>query len=545
MTIFRISVAMASSNPSEDKFVARAKPSQCADDRELPTSLFSIMETKPLENLIERPPVVAIMGHVDHGKSSLLDYIRNSNIVAGEAGGITQHIAAYEVSHANKNGDKKRITFIDTPGHAAFSHMRNRGAHIADIAILIVSSEEGVKTQTIEAIKTILAAKTPYIVAITKIDKPNANVEKVKSELLEHGVYVEGFGGDIPFVAISAKTGAGVNDLLETILLLAEFQEFRGNPHKLAEGFVVEADLDEKRGVSATLIIKDGTLEKGQYIAVDDAFASTRIIEDFSGKTIDSATFSTPIRITGFSTLPRIGSMFQALETKRDAEEYVKLAAEALKHAGPIAGTPANEETKVIPIIVKSDVYGSAEAIDSEITKLSTDDVYFKVIKKGVGTINESDVQLALSDKNTIIIGFNVDIERNVPDINDVEQITIKTFNIIYKMTEWLEVEREARRPRKSTETVIGRARILKAFSSTKNSHVAGGTVTEGTMNVKDQFKLIRKGEEVARGHIEGLQQGKSPTNTVESGNEFGMQIDCKIAPEMNDVLETFKVEIK
>ena len=203
---------------------------RCAD------TLKPIMKPTTTENLIERPPVVAIMGHVDHGKSSLLDYIRKSNIVAGEAGGITQHIAAYEVTHADKSGNKKRITFIDTPGHAAFSHMRNRGAYIADIAILIVSAEEGVKTQTIEAVKTIIASKTPYIVAITKIDKPNANIEKVKSELLEQGVYVEGFGGDIPFVAISAKTGAGVDDLLETILLLAEFQEFRGTPTRLHRG---------------------------------------------------------------------------------------------------------------------------------------------------------------------------------------------------------------------------------------------------------------------------------------------------------------------
>jgi translation initiation factor IF-2 len=276
--------------------------------------------------------------------------------------------------------------------------MRNRGARIADIAILIVSSEEGVKTQTIEAIKTIVNEKVPYIVALTKIDKPNSNIEKVKSELLEQGVYVEGFGGDIPCIPISSKTGAGINDILETILLLAEFQEFTGDPTKLAEGFVVEANMDEKRGVSATLIIKDGTIKKGQFIVVETAMATTRIIEDFSGATIDEATFSSPIRITGFSSLPSIGSPFQVLETKKDAEEYVRLAAETIAAAGPAATATITDETKIIPIIIKSDVYGSAEAIDAEISKLSTDEVYFKVIKKGVGTINESDVQLGLSD---------------------------------------------------------------------------------------------------------------------------------------------------
>jgi translation initiation factor IF-2 len=494
---------------------------------------------------MERPPIVAVMGHVDHGKSSLLDYVRKSNIVAGEAGGITQHIAAYEVNHKDGNGIEKKITFIDTPGHAAFSHMRNRGARIADIAILIVSGEEGVKTQTIEAIKTIINEKVPYIVAITKIDRLNANVERVKSELLEHGVYVEGYGGDIPCVPISSVSGAGIDDLLETILLLAELQEFTGNPTKLAEGFVVEANMDDKRGISATLIIKDGTLKKGQFIVAGEGMATTRIIESFTGSSIDSATFSSPIRITGFSTLPMIGSEFQAIETKKDAEEYVRLATIALNESQPIQTLNPTDDTKIIPVIIKADVYGSAEAIESEIAKLSTDEVFFKVIKKGVGAIGESDAQLGLSDKNTIIIGFNVETERAIRDINGIEDVTIQTFTIIYKMTEWLEIEREKRRPRKEVETVIGTAKVLKVFNSTKNSRVAGGNVTLGTVNVKDQFKLIRKGEEVARGHIVILQMAKSPVSTVETGNEFGMTIDCKIEPEQNDIIETFKLETK
>ncbi len=503
------------------------------------------MTNKTHDNPIERPPVVAIMGHVDHGKSSLLDYIRNSNIVAGEAGGITQHIAAYEVSHRDASGNTKKITFIDTPGHAAFSHMRNRGARIADIAILIVSAEEGVKTQTTEAIKTILNEKVPYIVAITKIDKTNANVEKVKSDLLTEGIYVEGYGGDIPVVPVSSKTGDGVDTLLETILLLAEFQEFKGTPTDLASGFVVEANMDQKRGISATLIIKNGTLDKGQFIVVDDAYTGTRLIESFSGENIESATFSTPIRITGFTSLPRIGSAFSTVLTKKEAEIQALEAKDILKELDAKQILNINEGTKIIPIIIKSDVFGSAEAIDGEIEKLSTDEVYFKVIKKGVGSINESDAQLALSDKNTIIIGFNVDIEKSVPDMNDIEQITIKTFNIIYKMTEWLEIEREARRTRKEVDTVIGQAKILKVFSSTKNSCVAGGSVIFGTVSKKEQFKLMRGGVEITRGSIEGLQLAKSPVSSVEAGNEFGMQLDCKEEILQGDILETFKREIK
>lgn len=496
-------------------------------------------------NSIERPPVVAIMGHVDHGKSSLLDYIRKSNIVAGEAGGITQHIAAYEVAHADNSGTKKKITFIDTPGHAAFSEMRTRGARIADIAILIVSAEEGVKTQTIEAIKTILANQVPYVVAITKIDKPNANVDRVKSELLEQAVYVEGYGGDIPCVPISSVTGAGIDDLLETILLLAEFQEFTGDPSLAASGFVVEANMDQQRGISATLIIKNGTLEKGGFVVVDDAYAGTRLIEDFQGSSIETATFSTPIRITGFTNLPRIGSSFTTVTTKKEAEDLVTEARTLYKELEAKQALTLTADTKIIPIIIKSDVFGSAEAIESEIQKLSTEEVFFKVIKKDVGSINESDAKLGLSDKNTIILGFHVGIDKSITDINDIDSVTIKTFDIIYKLTEWLAIEREARRPRKEVDTILGKAKILKTFSSTKNNHVAGGTVTEGILAVKNQFKLIRKGEEIDRGHITNLQLAKSPTNTVESGNEFGMMLECDTAPEGGDIIAVFKREIK
>jgi translation initiation factor IF-2 len=503
------------------------------------------MPNKPTENLIERPPVVAIMGHVDHGKSSLLDYIRSSNIVAGEAGGITQHIAAYEVSHKNSSGDSKKITFIDTPGHAAFSHMRNRGARIADIAILIVSAEEGVKTQTIEAIKTILNEKVPYIVAITKIDKANANIDKVKTDLLAEGVYVEGYGGDIPCVPVSSKTGAGVDDLLETILLLAEFQDFKGNPTAQATGFVVETNMDQKRGISATLIIKNGTLSKGGFIVVDDTYTGTRLIENFQGESIETATFSSPIRITGFTSIPRIGSAFKTVLTKKEAEEESLEARTLLRELEAKQIVNVTEGTKVIPIIIKSDVSGSTEAIEGEIEKLSTDDVFFKIIKRGVGSINESDVQLALSDKNTIIIGFNVDIEKSVPDMNDVEQITIKTFNIIYKMSEWLEIEREARRTRKEVDTVIGQAKILKVFSTTKSGCVAGGNVIMGAVSKREQFKLMRGGIEITKGTIDELQMAKSPVSVVEAGNEFGMQLSCKEEIMPGDIIETFKKEIK
>lgn len=495
---------------------------------------------------IQRPPVVAIMGHVDHGKSSLLDYIRSSNIVAGEAGGITQHISAYEVTVPDTDGIQKKITFIDTPGHAAFSHMRNRGATIADIAILIVSAEEGVKAQTKEAIKTITTHRVPFIVAITKIDRPNSAVDKVKTELMEQEVFVEGFGGSIPCVAISSKTGEGVPDLLETILLLADMEDFTGNPEHSAEGFIVEANMDEKRGISATMIIKNGTLRAGDFVVVDDAYTTTRLIEDFSGKAIESATFSTPIRLTGFSKLPNIGSLFTTCTTKKEAEATVITNTETLQAAIPARPIPENtDHVAIIPIIIKSDVYGTAEAIEGEIMKIEIPDVYFKVIKKGVGSINESDIHLAVADRKTIVIGFHVDMDARARDLNESEKITVETFTIIYKLTEWLDMVGRERKPQREREKVIGTATLLKFFSSQKNLHLVGARVTDGLFTKNGLIRITRDGEIIARGKIVALQQAKSPTDKVEQGNECGIQIECSTVPEPHDILEQFEKVIE
>ena len=499
--------------------------------------------TTSQNNLTERPPVIAIMGHVDHGKSSLLDYIRKSNIVAGESGGITQHISAYEVQHTDPAGIMKKITFIDTPGHAAFPHMRHRGARIADIAILIVSGEEGVKTQTIEAINTIRSNNVPFVVAITKIDRPNVNIDKVKGELMEQEIFVEGYGGDVPCIPISAVSGAGIPDLLETLLLLAEFEQFTGDPTALATGYIVEANMDQKRGISATMIIKNGTLQSGQFIVVDTAMTTTRIIEDFIGNSLASATFSAPIRITGFSELPNIGSEFQAIETKRDAEEYIKLAREAREMDNDLINL--SEDTKVIPIIVKSDVYGTAEAVADEVSKLSTDEVYFKVIKKGVGSVSEADMSLALSDKNSIILGFHVDVDNNVRDMNGASDITIETFTVIYKITEWLEKIRAERKPVKEIEETVASVKILKVFSTQKGVTVAGGRVNSGTLHIKSKVKIIRDGEIVARGIVKELQQGKAPSQSVDAGNEFGCALELNNDLAEGDTLESYQVVVK
>ncbi|MCD5390163.1 MAG: GTP-binding protein [Candidatus Pacebacteria bacterium] len=495
------------------------------------------------KNIIERSPVVAIMGHVDHGKSTLLDYIRKTNIVDGEAGGITQHISTYEVSLEND----KRITFLDTPGHAAFDQMRHRGGAVADIAILIISAEDGVKMQTKHAIEVINKNKIPFIVAINKVDKPNADVVKTKTDLLEAGIYVEGFGGNISVCEISAKVGTGIDNLLETLLLVAEMEEMTGNIDKPGTGFVIESHRDPKQGIMATMVIKNGSIKKGQFVVVNDTITPTRMLRDFNGKDIDSAHFSTPIQLVGFNNIPEVGSTFTTFESKKDAEqaitEFKEIKAELEERCGIMK---VANGVALVPVIIKTDVAGTGEAISEEIEKLTTDDVIFKVIKCETGSINESDIKIALCDANTIIIGFHVEQDSAIKLINDYETVTIKKFDIIYKLTEWLEELYEERRIKKEVETMQGQIRILKAFSRQKTKAVIGGEILDGAIAVKEEFKILRKKEEVGRGHITGLQEGKMETERVITlGAQCGMMTTSEIEIIPGDVLETFIKETK
>jgi len=489
-----------------------------------------------------RPPVIAIMGHVDHGKSSLLDYLRESNIVDGEAGGITQHIASYEINHKDADGNDRKITFIDTPGHAAFTSMRTRGARIADIAILIVSAEDSVKEQTIEAIKIIKENNVPFVVAISKIDKNNANSSQVKNDLMTQEVYVEGMGGDVPVSEISSKTGAGVDDLLETLLLLADLEELTGDADQLATGFIIESHLDEKRGVSATAIIKNGSMAKKQFVVSGGAIVSTRMMESFLGKDIDSATFSSPIILTGFSQMPEAGDAFTTYTNKKKAEKA--LISTSTQNATFDTYT-ATEGVTTIPLVIKTDVVGTQDAVIHEINKIPQDEVVFKVIKTGIGTINESDVQIALSDPTTIVVGFNVDIDKKVTRINDYETITVETFDIIYKLVEWLEEEQETRRVKKEVDEITGSIKLLKHFSSQKIKHVVGGMVTMGPMKTGDKIKIVRNEEEIGRGTITGFQQAKAEVKSVPQDMECGIMMESKVAPQAGDVLESFNTVIK
>ena len=494
-----------------------------------------------LETTIERPPVVVVMGHIDHGKSTLLDYIRKSNVVDKEAGGITQHISAYEVIHKDEHGKDKKITFLDTPGHEAFSKMRERGAKVADIAILVVSAEDSVKPQTLEAWKTIVESKIPFIVAINKIDKPGADIEKTKMDLAENEIYLENYGGTVPFALISAKIGTGVDELLSLVTVLAELENFQADTAAPASGFVIEARMDSKRGVMATLIIKNGSLKKGMTVAVEDSVCSTRMIESFTGKAVEGATVSSPIRLVGFDKLPAIGGEFQSFLKKEEALEYVENW-KSKKVSPKDKTTNENSTKKIIPIVLKADVAGSLEAIEKEIGKIESEGAEFKIVQKGAGPITEGDIKQIGSAEGAIVIGFNVSADANARDLALHREIEISSFDIIYKMTDWLKEEMEKRRPRIETTEILGRAKILKAFSKTKEKQILGGKVYEGKIILDGTVKIMRRDFEIGKGKVVNLEKQKSKVREVEDGAEFGMMIESKLEIVPGDTIEGFAV---
>jgi len=500
------------------------------------------------QNFLPRPPIVVIMGHIDHGKSSLLDYIRKSNVVAGEAGGITQHLSAYEVNHPAKEGVANRITFLDTPGHQAFSKMRSRGAEVADIAILVVSAEDGVKEQTKEALRAIKEAGIPYIVAINKIDKPNANIERTKQNLAENEIYLEGFGGDVPFVPISAKVGTGVSDLLDMLLLVAEMENLAGDTSLLARGVVAESHIVPSRGISATLIITNGTLKKGTFIVAEESLAPVRVVENFLGKQVSEATFSSPVKITGFDSLPPVGAAFRTYATKKEAEEAIAAKRETGKKAGVQVSPrtiPLAPDALIIPVVIKSDVAGTLEAIEKELSKIERERVAIKITAKGVGAIGENDAKLASGSENGIILGFHTKVDRNAADHAERFGVTIKTFDVIYELVEWMEKELDRRTPKVMGEEIIGTLKVLKTFSATKHKQVIGGKVTTGTLELGAQVKIMRREAEIGRGKVVELQAQKLATKKVEEGNECGLMVEAKIEIVSGDILEAFVMNEK
>lgn len=494
-----------------------------------------------------RPPVVVVMGHVDHGKSTLLDYIRQSNVVDKEVGGITQRVSAYEVAHG-----KKLITFLDTPGHESFNAIRSRGASAADIAILVVSAEDGVKPQTLDAFKAIKASNIPYIVGISKIDKPNANIERVKQSLAENEIYVEGYGGTIPFVPFSGKTGAGVDDLLEMILLTAEVEDISADAKAPAECLVIESHRDKMRGISATLIVKNGTLTSGSFLVSGMAFSPVRIMENSLGKPIKEALPSAPARIIGWSEEPEVGGICFSFPSKKDAEKYIedekgKLAPMANSPQGHQVqlGPDGEKQTAILPLIIKADTSGSIEAIKYEISKIQIERVTIRVVQGGIGDVTENDIKAAMSVPGTLICGFTVKVEPSAKRFAEERAVSIHMFDIIYKFSEWLAEEAAARAPKLAVEEQKGIAKILKIFSTNKDKQVLGARVESGSIFVNDEVKIMRRENEIARGRIRELQHMKSKVGTVEEGKEFGAMIESKIEIAPGDRIEDFHIIMK
>lgn len=501
------------------------------------------MPEKTKTNEKVRPPVVVVMGHVDHGKSTLLDYIRKSNIVDSEAGGITQHITAYEVSIKDEKGENRQITFLDTPGHEAFSKMRSRGAQAADIAILVVSAEDGTKAQTMEAYNTIIENNIPYIVAINKIDRPNANIDKTKMDLSEKGIYLEGLGGNIPFVLISAKEGTGIDELLDMIILVSDMEDLKGDPSINATGVIIEARCEPKRGISATCIIKNGTLKAGMFVACGESMVSTRMLESFLGKPIKEATFSSPVHLVGFESMPEVGSGFESFNTKKEAENYIeKMKSDNFDNKLPESRNQVTNKT--IPIVIKSDAVGTIDAIEKEIEKLNKEDISFKIIGKGVGAINESDLKMANINKESVVVGFNIKVDSGARDLNESLKIKIETFDIIYKLIDWLRDLVEERRPRQEVVEVIGSMKILKTFGSTKGKHVVGGRVTMGKITYGSNVRISRREFEIGTGKIVEVQVNKIKAKEVLEGTDCGVQVETKVEIAPGDVLEAFEIKI-
>lgn len=506
-----------------------------------------LVEEDDLENLQERAPVVTIMGHVDHGKTTLLDTIRHTKVTAGEAGGITQHIGAYQVEDKGK-----KITFLDTPGHAAFTTMRARGAEVTDITILVVAADDGVKPQTVEAINHAKAADVPIIVAVNKMDKPEANPDRVKQQLTEHGLVPEEWGGENIFVPVSAVKGEGIDELLEMILLVAEVQEKKANPNKRARGVVIEAELDKGRGAVATLLVQNGTLHVGDAVVVGNSFGRVRAMINDLGKRVKTAEPSMPVAILGLSDVPEAGDPFMAFEEEKKARDIAdrrseKRRQEELGFSSRVTLDDLYKQiqegdVKDLNVIIKADVQGSAEALRSSFEKIDVEGVRINIVHSGAGAITESDVSLA-SASNALIVGFNVRPEPQARVTAEQEKVEIRLYRVIYDAIEELESAMKGMLDPEFRDKMVGRAEVRQIFKVSKVGTIAGCYVTEGKMVRDGKAQLIRDGVVIHEGDIDTLKRFKDDAKEVAQGYECGVTLKNYNDIKENDVLEIFILE--
>ena len=495
------------------------------------------------EDLVEKPPVVTVMGHVDHGKTSLLDRIRQANVQSGEAGGITQHIGAYQVE-----SDGRKVTFIDTPGHEAFTEMRARGARVTDVVVLVVAADDGIMPQTVEAIEHARAAGVPMVVAVNKIDVPNANQDRVFAELSERELVPEAYGGDTVTVPVSAKTGEGIDELLENILVVAELEDLKANPKAPASGYVIEGERDPGRGPVATLLLSRGTLEKGDAVLAGTAYGRVRAMLDYTGQRVKEAGPGTPVEILGLSGVPEAGTRFEVVDHERIARDRARQAEEKLRRQELAQGGSRRtlEEllgeggTQDLNLVVKADVAGSVEALKEALARLSTEEVRVNIVRSGVGALTDSDVMLA-SASDGILLGFNVRPTNTAKQVAEREGVEIRTYDVIYKALEEIEAAMRGMLAPEIEERETGTAEVRQTFRVPNAGVVAGCYVTSGEISRNDRARVVRDGTVVYEGNIASLKRFRDDVRSVREGFECGIGVENFNDVKEGDALEFFE----
>ena len=501
------------------------------------------------KDLVPRPPVITIMGHVDHGKTTLLDTIRKTNVALGEAGGITQHIGAYQIIYNNRP-----ITFIDTPGHAAFTEMRARGASVTDIVIIIVAADDGVMPQTKEAIDHAKAAGVPIVVAVNKIDKPNANPDKVMTEMSQNGITPDTWGGDTLFVNISAKTGDGIPELLDNLLLIADMQELKANPNRYASGTVIESRVDKSLGVVSTVLIQNGTLRIGDAVVVGNYAGRIRTLKNDLGENLVEATPSMPVSITGISESPAAGDKFMAFESEKKAKAISEQRLTAARKRNLYTNTSVSLDDlfgrieageREINVVLKADVKGSEEAVKNSLLKLDVEGIKVNVIRSGIGAISESDIVLAAAS-NALIIGFNIRPNNKIIEYAKEKGVDIRLYNIIYKVVEEMEAAMKGKLEPEFEEKILGQAEVRKLFKFSKVGTIAGSYVTDGIIKRDAKARVIRDGVVIYDGNIGSIAREKDQVKEVKQGLECGITIENFSDIKENDIIEAYEiVEVK
>ena len=490
------------------------------------------------ENLISRPPIVVVMGHIDHGKTALLDQIRKTHVMEKESGGITQHIGAYQAVFNNK-----KITFLDTPGHEAFSQMRSRGAKVADIALLVIDAGEGIKAQTKEVISHIKKAEIPIVVVMNKMDKPEADPERVKRELVKEEIMTESLGGHVPVVETSAQTGKGITELLEMIILMSEMDKLSADPKNPAKGVVIESFKDNFRGSTATLLLLEGTLRVGEIIATPSAFTKIKSLEDFQGKPIKEALPSDPVIVFGFNQVPRVGEEFKVFSDADAAEQYAKTAK---PRQAPIDNieTDESELQKTLNIVLKADVVGSLEAIEEILSNIPQGKVSLKILKAEVGNISESDMKLVKGGRG-LILGFRVKVDTIAKRIMEREKVRVMNFDIIYELVEEVRNLMERNVAAESVRNDIGKLKVLMKFLAEKNRQIIGGKVIEGEVRRGALIEVWRNEENLGEGRMVNLQKNKKDADSASKGQECGILFEGNIKIEEGDILNFYTREKK